>query len=293
MPMNPSNHPKGKTLIADSGSTKTDWLLIDGQNECFLHTEGINPILQTSGQVAGVLRQVVEGLPSSDVQEIHFYGAGCIGEHRERLAQLLREAFPQAGKVEAESDLLGAARAVCGYEEGIACILGTGSNSCLYDGERIVENVPPLGFILGDEGSGAVLGRRFLNALLKGRLPKALLDGFYEEMNLTYADIIRRVYREPMPNRFLASLSPFIHEHLEEPAVEQIVVENFDDFFGKNVDKYGRKDLPVCAVGSIACAYEPCFRHVADAHGYEVRRILKSPIDGLRTYYKNKKPAHH
>lgn len=283
--MNPSNHPKGKTLIADSGSTKTDWLLIDGQNECFLHTEGINPILQTSGQVAGVLRQVVEGLPSSDVQEIHFYGAGCIGEHRERLGQLLREAFPQAGKVEAESDLLGAARAVCGYEEGIACILGTGSNSCLYDGERIVENVPPLGFILGDEGSGAVLGRRFLNALLKGRLPKALLDGFYEEMNLTYGDIIRRVYREPMPNRFLASLSPFIHAHLEEPSVEQIVVENFNDFFENNIERYGRRDLPVCAVGSIACAYEPCFRHVADAHGYEVRRILKSPIDGLRTYY--------
>lgn len=285
MPMNPSNHLKGKLLIADSGSTKTDWLLIDGQNERSLHTEGINPVLQTSEQVAGILRQVVENCPSSDVQEIHFYGAGCMGEHRERLAQLLRKAFPQAVKVEAESDLLGAARAVCGHEEGIACILGTGSNSCLYDGNGIVENIPPLGFILGDEGSGAVLGRRFLNALLKGQLPRTLLDVFYKEMNLNYADIIRRVYREPMPNRFLASLSPFIHAHLDDERVERIVVENFNDFFEKNVEKYGRKDLPVSAVGSIACAYEPYFRRAAAAYGYEVRRMLKSPIDGLRTYY--------
>ena len=283
--MNPTNHPKGKMLIADSGSTKTDWLLIDGQNECSLHTEGINPVLQSSEQIAGILRQVVANCPSSDVQEVHFYGAGCMGEHREQLAQLLRETFPQAGKVEAESDLLGAARAVCGHEEGIACILGTGSNSCLYDGNGIVENISPLGFILGDEGSGAVLGRRFLNALLKGQLPKTLLDVFYKEMNLNYADIIRRVYREPMPNRFLASLSPFIHAHLDDERVEWIVVENFNDFFEKNVDKYGRKDLPVSAVGSIACAYEPQFRRAAAAHGREVQRMLKSPVDGLRTFH--------
>ena len=273
-------------LIADSGSTKTDWVVADGGVvKQRVQTEGINPFVQSDDVIRKILSSLLSQLSceTTSIAALYFYGAGIRGQMQERMQALLQDVLRT--EIFVASDLLGAARALFGNGEGIASILGTGSNSCLYDGTHIIQNTPPLGYVLGDEGSGAVLGRRFLNALLKGRLPKALLEGFYEEMNLTYADIIRRVYREPMPNRFLASLSPFIHAHLDEPAVEQIVVENFDDFFGKNVDKYGRKDLPVCAVGSIACAYEPCFRHVADAHGYEVHRILKSPIDGLRTYY--------
>jgi N-acetylglucosamine kinase-like BadF-type ATPase len=216
---------------------------------------------------------------------IHYYGSGVRPELEEVMQRLLLSAFPSATFVEAHGDLLGAARAVVGSQEGIACILGTGANSCLYDGRQIIQNTPPLGYILGDEGSGAVLGKRFLNALYKGFVPVSLVTGFQEDIGMDVSAVIARIYREPMANRFLASLSPFISRHIDVPEVRQLVVDNFCDFFRRNVVQYARRDLPVGFVGSIAWHYEDQLREAASQEGFIVGRVLKSPIDGLVAYH--------
>ena len=198
---------------------------------------------------------------------------------------LLQEAFPQARQVEAHSDLLGAARALCGHNYGIASILGTGANSCLYDGERIVQNTPALGYILGDEGSGGVLGKHFLHELYKGVLSEKIRSEFEQEYDLKMADVIQRVYREPMPNRFLASFAPFIHRHLSDPAMNRMVIDNFRDFFRYNIRPYDHPELPVSFVGSIAWHFRDQLAEAAEAEGFRLGTILKSPIEGLLRFH--------
>lgn len=274
-------------LIADSGSTKTDWSLLNGsQVVCRLQTPGINPFHQSDDDIRSVLRELTLALgPQSSALSIYFYGSGVRLELEEPMCRLLREAFPVAAHVEAHSDLLGAAVALCGHEPGVACILGTGANSGLYDGERIVQNTPPLGYVLGDEGSGAVLGIRFLNALLKGRLSSSLREAFFEELQMTEADVIARVYRQPLANRWLASLSPFIHKHLADPGVRDIVVNNFCDFFQRNVVPYGRRDLPVGAVGSVAWYYRDEFAEAARLEGFTLGLIERAPMEALIAHF--------
>ena len=270
-------------LIADSGSTKTDWVLtIEKGVERRFHTQGINPFHQSEESILTILREeLVTQLPALDAEElsITFYGSGVRPELEPVMERLLRTALPTATAVEAHSDLLGAARAVCGHREGIACILGTGANSCLYDGLRIVSNTPPLGYILGDEGSGAVLGIRFLNALYKGFLPATVVNDFQEDMKLSMADVIERVYRQPMANRFLASLAPFVKSHADVPQVKELVVDNFRCFLRRNVAAYGRKDLPVGFVGSIAFHFSSELKEAIGAEGMSIGPIIKSPLD--------------
>ena len=280
-------------LIADSGSTKTDWVLTDGTGMVAqFQTQGINPFHQTEDDIRHILQE--ELLPQmtpyasrlASGLTVHFYGSGVRPELELLMERLLKSALPQATAVDAHGDLLAAARAVCGDAEGIACILGTGANSCLYDGCNIVSNTPPLGYVLGDEGSGAVLGMSFLNALYKGFLPTSLVSDFESEFQMTMADVIARVYRQPMANRFLASLSPFISRHLDEPGVNELVVDNFRRFFRRNLVQYGRADLPVGFVGSIASYYEPQLRQAAEAEGFVVGKIVKSPMEGLIDYHR-------
>lgn len=286
-------------LVADSGSTKTDWLLIDTStqsNSTFLdkedekqeiiNTQGINPVHQSHYQVLQVLQS--ELLPQIDVSQIHdvyFYGSGVRPELEGNMTEMLREVFPMAGTIESHSDLLGAARALCGHNEGIASILGTGANSCLYDGKRIVKNTPALGYIIGDEGSGAVLGKRFLHHLYSGILSKEIVALFEKETGLALPEIINRVYRQPLANRFLASLSEFIHRHLDLYDVRQMVVDNFVDFLTTHIAPYKRDDLPLSFVGSIAFYYQDELREAADAKGFTLGVIEKSPIAGLRRYH--------
>ncbi len=271
-------------LIADSGSTKTDWCVVDGGEVVFRTAgHGINPFQQNDAEVENIVdnefRSSFDGVER--IAEIEFYGAGCRDGMVPRMERLLRKLFVNAVRVEVCSDVLGAARALFGDREGIACILGTGANSCLYDGRRIMANVPPLGYILGDEGSGAVLGRQFINALFKGGLPAAMRDEFLSETGLTLADIINKVYREPLANRFLASTSVFIRNHLENKALRCLVVDNFKSFFKCNVNLYGCRDLPVGAVGSIAFYYKSELLEAAEAEGYKVGKVIKSPMEGL------------
>lgn len=268
----------GQTLIADSGSTKTDWAL----GAVRVRTQGINPFHQDAAAIRAVLRdELMPQLEATEIKRVAFYGSGVRPELEEKMISTLREFFPQAVEIEAHGDLLGAARALCGHEAGIACILGTGANSCLYDGEQIVGNIPPLGYILGDEGSGAVLGRNFLNALYKNRLSSAVREEFEATQAVEMADVIERVYRQPMANRWLASLSVFIHRHLCDPEVEALVMDNFRDFIVRNIAPYHRPDLPVSAVGSIAYYFGEQLRDVIQKEGYTVGRILRSPLDAL------------
>lgn len=263
-------------LIADSGSTKTDWA-VGGKR---FSTQGINPFHQSEDTILSILHD--ELLPQLDVKKVgavQFYGSGVRTELEPVMVRLLRQCFGTTIPIEAHSDLLGAARALCGNSEGIACILGTGSNSCLYDGKNIVKNTPPLGYILGDEGSGAVLGRRFLNALYKGRLAEIYVIGLEHYTQMTLPQIIDRVYRQPLPNRWLASLSPFIHNLLADPFIETIVIENFRDFIRYNIMPYCRPELPINAVGSIAFFYRPQLEQAATSLGFTLGKIMRSPLD--------------
>jgi hypothetical protein len=250
------------------------------------HTQGINPVHQNRVLITDILRR--ELLPQMNpdaVDCVYFYGSGVLPEKESAMIAILQEAFPQAKQVEAHSDLLGASRALCGHNYGIASILGTGANSCLYDGEVIAQNTPALGYILGDEGSGAVLGRRFLNALYKGLLSEKIKADFEAATGLTMADIIDRVYRQPHANRFLASLSEFIHSHLDDEAVREMVIGNFDDFFQKNITPYNRRDLPVNFVGSIAWHYQSELQVSAARQGFTLGTVLQSPIEGLLRFH--------
>lgn len=270
-------------LIADSGSTKTSWLLIDDEgHRTAFETQGINPVRDSEQQIQQALDRT--HLPASpcngEEKNVHFYGAGCIPPYSDTLRQVLQCHFPEA-EIRVESDLLGAAHALCGRDEGIACILGTGSNSCLYDGHGIMENVSPLGYILGDEGSGAVLGKHLIGDLLKGQMSPTLLQVFHDETGLTRADIINKVYREPLPNRFLASLVPFLGRHRQDEEIHQFLIQNFRCFFRRNVALYRRPDLPVHFVGGVAHSYRDELSEAAKLEGFRVGRILLRPIEAL------------
>ena len=274
-------------LIADSGSTKTDWVLTrdNGCIEGRFKTEGINPFHQSEDDILTILQTLplpftIEG----EELRLCFYGSGVRPELEPKMARLLQTVLPKA-TVEAHNDLLGAARAVCGQSPGIACILGTGANSCLYDGDDIVQNTPPLGYILGDEGSGAVLGRLFVGAVLKQQFHKSLCTSFLKYHNLTQADIIDRVYRQPLPNRFLASLVPYISRVQGDREVRPFLLREFRRFFKRNVLAYRRPDLPVNFVGGVAAAFEDLVREATEKEKLTFGFIEKSPIDKIYQYH--------
>lgn len=276
-------------LIADSGSTKTDWCLCNqGTVLQNIQTQGINPYHQSEEAIETVLRE--ELLPQLSLQKgtrlsITFYGSGCANDTAcNRIKEALTKVL-DTKDVTIHSDLLGAARALCGHQEGIACVLGTGSNSCLYNGKEIIANTPPLGYILGDEGSSAVLGRHLVGNCLKNQLPEALRDEFLTEYELTQEIILEKVYRQPLANRFLASLTPFLSKHKEVPEIHQLLVDSFTDFFVRNVKQYRRPWLPIHFVGSIANVFSAELKEAAESLGMELGTIMRSPMEGLIKYH--------
>ena len=275
------------TLVADSGSTKTDWLLLDeeyGNRE--FHTTGLNPVRDSSSIITNVLMdELVPYIPSAcEASKVHFYGAGCMDPYRSELIKILKDIFPNA-EITAESDLLGAARALCGKDPGIVCILGTGSNSGLYDGKHIINSISPLGFILGDEGSGAVLGRTLIGNLIKGDMPSGLLEDFLDFFHLTIPEIIDKVYRKPCPNLFLASLVPFIQHHREIPQIHDMLVSSFRQFITRNVCHYGHREMPVNFVGSIAHTFKRELSESIEAEGLILGEIIQHPIQNMAKFH--------
>ena len=273
-------------LIADSGATKTDWYAgNDPDHGQLIETNGINPFHLKEEEVFHIIReQLVAQLANADTcTAVYFYGAGCIPEKTDSIHRSLTHFFPRA-EIHIHTDLLGAARAVCGKHPGIACILGTGSNSCLYDGTHITDSISPLGYILGDEGSGAYIGKRFIADCLKRQLPPYIAEDFCREYKLTPADILDRVYRQPKANLFLSSITPYIYKHKEIPEIQALLIDCFMEFFHRNVLHYAQ-NLPVSFVGSIACFFEKELQAAAARSGLHIAQTIKQPIHNLIAYH--------
>lgn len=276
-----------KILIADSGSTNTKWCLLNQKTvQLEFTTPGINPFMQDSRSIGEVLKLSTSNLdiPAPDI--IYFYGAGCINDEKKNIVrQGLAPVFGNC-LMEIESDLLAAARGLCGRSEGIACILGTGSNSCYYDGVQIAQNVSPLGFILGDEGSGAVLGRKFIGSILKNQLPKDVITSFFETYPVSVSDILERVYRQPYPNRYLAQYTVFIHKHLSSPDVYDLVVAEFQLFLQRNVLQYDASSrLTINFTGSVAHYFSNPLRRALQLCQLTAGQIIQSPLQGLIQFH--------
>lgn len=276
-------------LIADSGSTKTEWGRVGDSGCQSLFTQGINPFHQDSETIRQILTDELLPQLNEPVTEIYFYGAGCTKEASPKLKTILEDVFHCTAEV--NSDMLGAARALLQKNAGIACILGTGANSCYYDGREIVKNVSPLGYILGDEGSGAYIGKRLVGDILKEQFSPSTCQLFFDETSLSAADIINKVYRQPMPNRFLGQVSQFCQRHLDIPEVKEFVMDCFRQFFIRNIANY-IKTIPdashTCSfVGSVAWAYEDVIRQVASSFDCEVSTIMRNPLQGMVQFHTN------
>lgn len=279
-------------IIADAGSSKTQWAacLNDGNPILIPAQEGCNPV--TASDHVAVKRfseaySKIYDLASrgESLDKVYFYGAGCATPGIcSRISALLREAF--GCEVEVASDMLGAARALLGNEPGIACILGTGSNSALYDGSGLTLNTPPLGYILGDEGGGAAIGKRLLADIFKEIAPCEIRDKFFAAHSIDKSTLIEKVYRTPEANRWLASFSPFVKENISHPYIHDMVETLFSDFFLRNLSQYPDSgELPVNFTGSIAFHFEPQLREAGKKLGFNVAKVSKTPIEGMIYYH--------
>ena len=279
-------------LIADSGGSKTDWRLIfkDGSIDQ-ASAPGFNPYYQPIDDLRKNVQEIL--LPKmkneETVEQIYFYGAGVSSvKNQLTIKSAFLEFFPEA-QIEIGWDLLAAARALCGTEPGIACIMGTGSNSCLYDGKNIIDNVANLGWILADEGSGAIIGRKFLVDYLRKKLPAKLAEQFHARFPLTREEFLEKVYQQEKPSAFLASFCKFIFQHLKEPYCYDLIYSSFAEFYENNVMKYENyQNLKVHFTGSIAFYFSDILRQVANDKGITVKNILEGPIAGLTLYHTQK-----
>lgn len=274
-------------LLADGGSTKVDWCLVDhGILKKRVLTKGANPFFRTTEDISTEISQsLVPELKNEKIDAVYFYGAGCaFPEKNEIIKAAIAKNFDTVN-IKVESDLFGTAVGLCGDNAGIACILGTGSNSCFYDGEKIIENISPLGYILGDEGSGAVLGKLFIGACLKNQFTGGVKEKFFKYINLSACQILDRVYKQPMPNRFLAGICPLIKDNIQDKSIHDLVYNAFADFFRKNVMQYDYKNYKVSFAGSVAYHFKEVLFEVASDLKIEIGAVERSPMDGLINYY--------
>ena len=282
-------------LTADSGSTKCHWALakkgeaVTEQSINIVESRGINPVTCSREQMVEIIsEELLPNINAEAVESIYFYGAGCIAGAPATLGlrDVLAEIFPNAQQIEVATDMLGAAHALCGREEGIVCILGTGSNSAHYDGEKMAKNVPPLGYILGDEGGGTNIGRTFVSDALKGVMDKEIVDMFYAECNTSYPEIIENVYRKPNANRYLASFVPFVAKHRDLPQVRKCIDTAFNNFIERNLLQYaGIESMEVNFVGSVAFVFEKELTEALERHSLKLGKIMRSPICGMVNYH--------
>jgi N-acetylglucosamine kinase-like BadF-type ATPase len=275
-------------LIADSGATRAEWVVTGGdqRSETFI-TPGFNPYFSDTRFIEEVIeKDLVPFIDTHSIEEIYFYGAGCSTISKCTIVEdALTKVFHNA-HTEIHHDLLGAARALFGRNEGIACILGTGSNSCYYDGNTIVENVPSLGYLFGDEGSGAYLGKMLLSDYLKGNISASVRKAFDIEFGLNLENILDSVYNKPHPNRFLASFAEFLGQHQRSTYVRGLLRGNFHDFFMEQVTKYPmHTEVPLAVVGSVGFHFSDHFKKVAAEFNTTVKRFLQSPIEGLVDFH--------
>jgi len=275
-------------LIADSGSTKTTWILLEQDKvKETIGTSGLNPYFHDSESVEAVLRaDLIPFVVEDNIREVHFYGAGCSTDYNNSMIRDAILLFFRKADVFIYHDILGAARALFGNDKGIACILGTGCNSCFFDGTLLHLKVDSLGYLFGDEGAGSYLGKLFMGAYLKKELPQELRDQFDNQFGYTLEDILNSLYNKPSPNKFLASFSLFLSPNREHPFVKALIQQSFQDFFHAHIKKYeDYRALPIGFIGSIAFIYREILSEVALKEKVTISKILSSPIEGLIEYH--------
>jgi N-acetylglucosamine kinase-like BadF-type ATPase len=274
-------------LIADCGATKCDWAVSDGNNANFFSGNGFNPVHTGAEAVERAVSQAIVGnVDPGTIDEIFFYGAGCIGgDASEKVSGVLAKIFPSA-KINTHSDLVAAGRALFKTDSGIAAILGTGCNSGVYIDGNITEHIPPMGYILGDEGSGASIGKRLVNAIYKREIPDTYRQMFERECMIGYDDVIYGVYRSETPAQFLSSLVPFINDHISDNIFRNLVLTEFDLFINRNIIRLNRpKNFGIGFVGSIAYNFADILKDAARFHGLSIYSIIQRPIQRLAEYH--------
>ena len=275
-------------LIADSGSTKCEWCLLYNGKKKIINTHGISPYFVKREQIVDLLEQdLVPELKNVEIEELHFYGTGMGNPSNEKIVRLaLKEVFSTA-EITLQDDLLGAARALCGHEKGIACILGTGANSCYYNGKKIVKNSPGLGYVLGDEGSGAYLGKKVIQYYLYNTFDEELLYRFNKQFNVTKDDILDSVYKKPLANRYLASYAIFLAENRGHYMIENIIEDGLNDFVFNHLYKYEESwKMPINFTGSIAFGFKDVLQELCNNYELELGNVFQSPMDGLVEFHK-------
>ena len=275
-------------LIADSGSTKCEWRLVDNNKKKTVITQGISPYFLNEEQIIALLtKELLPKLKNAAVEQIFFYGTGLSNpDNAKIIKKICKKLFP-AAKAEVQTDLLGAARALCGKQKGIACILGTGSNSCFYNGKKIIKNSPGLGYILGDEGSGAYLGKKVVQYYLYNTFDEELMARFEKRFRVSSVDILDQVYKKPLANRYLASYAIFLAENRGHYMIENIIEDGLNDFFFAHLYKYRESwILPIHFIGSIAFGFKDVLKELCNAYELELGKVLKAPMQGLIDYHR-------
>jgi len=276
-------------LIADSGATKAEWCLLNGTHRRTIFTQGISPYFLDAEQIHNLLlKELCPKLKKTKIDEIFYYGTGCANPSNAKLVKkAIQKTFP-GSVVEVTHDLMAAARALCGHEKGIACNLGTGSFCCYFNGEKIVKSNPGLGYVLGDEGSGAYLGKKVIQYYLYKIFDDELMLKFETKYNTTKIEILESVYKKPLPNRYLASFAIFLAENRGHYMIENIIEDSLNDFFFYHLQKYKEaSSLPVNFMGSIAYGFKDVLQELCREYKFELGKIIKTPMEGLIDFHRS------
>ena len=274
-------------LIADSGSTKTEWCLLQDNKKKKVITQGLSPYFLNEDQISEVLvKELLPKLKDAAPTEIFFYGTGCSNPANATIVKKAIKRHFKTAKITVDHDLMGAAKALCGNEKGVACILGTGSNSCYYNGKKIVKNSPGLGYVLGDEGSGAYMGKKVIQYFLYNTFDEDLMERFKAKFNTNSVEILEAVYKKPLPNRYLASYAIFLAENRGHYMIENIIEDGFNDFFFNHIYKYRESwTMPIHFIGGIAYGFRDVLKDLCNSYELQLGVVLKHPMDGLIKYH--------
>ena len=277
----------GVKLIADSGATKTEWCVLGKERKKKIFTQGISPYFLNTEQIRHLLQEeLLPKLKNVTINEVHYYGTGCINPKNAAIVKkALNLLFPQA-KLHVTHDMMGAARALCGHKKGVACILGTGSSSCYYNGKTITTVRTGLGYVLGDEGSGAYLGKKVIQYYLYDTFDEELKRRFENTFKTSYTEILENVYKKPLPNRYLAGFAVFLAQNRGHFMIENILEDGLNDFYFIHLCKYGEVwNSPVHFAGSIAHGFKDVLKELCHQYEFEFGRVLKNPMEGLIDYH--------
>lgn len=275
-------------LIADSGATKAEWCLIQGRKKKSIFTQGISPYFLNSEQIISLLQdELLPVLGKTTIDEVYYYGTGCINPNNNKIVEnALKKIFGKASCIEVTHDVMAAARALYGNGKGVACILGTGSSSCYFNGKKIAHNRPGLGYVLGDEGSGAYLGKKVIQYFLYDTFDEDLKSLFISKYNIDASGILENVYKKPLANRYLASFAPFLSENRGHFMIENIIEDGINDFFFQHICKFKESwTLPVSFVGGIAYYFKDVIEETCRTYEFTLGKILKNPMEGLSDYH--------